>query len=89
VAVDPANIELDPATGPGSRTTARPRQPAPPAGLRHRTERTAPRRITLRFLASPVEISGSGRVEAVRIERNELIVDHNGGLRSKGTASSR
>ena len=62
------------------------------ANLRHlqdyaaRAERTAPRRITLRFLASPVELLGSGgRVEAVRIERNELVVDHNGGLRSKGT----
>ena len=30
-------------------------------------------------------LGANGRVEAVRIERNELIVDHNGGLRSKGT----
>ena len=51
-----------------------------------RTEHIAPRRITLRFLASPVEIVGvNGRITAVRIEHNELVVDSNGGLRSKGT----
>jgi ferredoxin/flavodoxin---NADP+ reductase len=87
VVVDPANIELDPASKAGIEDDRAAR-----ANLRHlqgyaaRTERSAPRRITLRFLASPVEVLGSnGRVEAVRIERNELIVDHNGGLRSKGT----
>jgi ferredoxin/flavodoxin---NADP+ reductase len=40
----------------------------------------------MRFLASPVEIVGvNGRITAVRIEHNELVVDSNGGLRSKGT----
>jgi ferredoxin--NADP+ reductase len=40
----------------------------------------------MRFLASPVEIVGvNGRMTAVRIEHNELVVDSNGGLRSKGT----
>jgi len=40
----------------------------------------------MRFLASPVEIVGvNRRITAVRIEHNELVVDSNGGLRSKGT----
>jgi ferredoxin--NADP+ reductase len=42
----------------------------------------------MRFLASPVEIVGvNGRMTAVRIERNELVMDSNGGLRSKGTGT--
>lgn len=64
VVVDPANIELDPASKAGIEDDRAAR-----ANLRHlqdyaaRTERSAPRRITLRFLASPVEVLGSnGRV---------------------------
>lgn len=85
--VDPQDIELDPASQAeveGDRTAR--------ANLKYlreyalRTDHPAPRRITLRFLASPVEIVGrDGRVAAVRIEHNELVVDANGGLRSKGT----
>jgi ferredoxin/flavodoxin---NADP+ reductase len=60
VVVDPANIELDPASKAGIEDDRAAR-----ANLRHlqdyaaRTEPTAPRRITLRFLASPVELLGS------------------------------
>jgi ferredoxin/flavodoxin---NADP+ reductase len=51
-----------------------------------RTDHTAPRRIVLRFLASPMEIIGAdGRITALKVERNELVVDANGALRSKGT----
>jgi len=89
VIVDPHNIELDPASlvDIESDRTAK-------ANLEclhtyaTRTEHIAPRRITMRFLASPVEIVGvNGRMAAVRIERNELVVDSNGGLRSKGTGT--
>jgi ferredoxin/flavodoxin---NADP+ reductase len=87
VIVDPQNIELDPASQAELEEdrTAK-------ANLEYlheyaaRTEQTAPRRITLRFLASPVEIVGmNGRIAALKIEQNELVVDSNGGLRSKGT----
>jgi ferredoxin/flavodoxin---NADP+ reductase len=44
-----------------------------------------PRRIVLRFLTSPVEIEGSDRVEAVVIERNELVVGEDGSLRARPT----
>jgi ferredoxin--NADP+ reductase len=55
-------------------------------GYAAHTQHTAPRRILLRFLASPAEIIGEdGRVAALKVERNELVVDANGALRSKGT----
>ncbi|MCP3979843.1 MAG: FAD-dependent oxidoreductase [bacterium] len=46
-----------------------------------------PKRLTLRFLASPVEILGdeSGAVRGVRIERNELLEGDRGKLKSRGT----
>ena len=42
-----------------------------------------PRRIVLRFLTSPVAIEGDGRVEAVLVERNELVPDEHGNLRAQ------
>jgi ferredoxin--NADP+ reductase len=87
VVVDPRNIELDPASQAEAEAdrTAR-------ANLRYLREfaavtgHTAPRRIVLRFLASPVEIVGyRDRVASLTVEHNELVVDANGGLRSKGT----
>jgi ferredoxin--NADP+ reductase len=41
------------------------------------------KRIELRFLRSPVEIRGEGRVEAVDVVRNELIRDDAGLLRAR------
>jgi ferredoxin/flavodoxin---NADP+ reductase len=43
------------------------------------------RRIVLRFLVSPVEILGDGKVEAIRIVRNELHPDDTGSLRPRPT----
>jgi ferredoxin/flavodoxin---NADP+ reductase len=86
VIVDPGNLQLDAAsTGEMEEDrTAR-------ANLRilhdyaARADHTAPRRIILRFLASPVELIGAdGRISALRVERNELVVDPNGALRSRG-----
>jgi ferredoxin/flavodoxin---NADP+ reductase len=87
VIVDPHNIELDPAS-----TAALESDRAAMINLEclhdyaTRTEHTAPRRITMRFLASPAEIvEKDGRIAAVKIENNELVADANGGLRAKGT----
>ena len=46
-----------------------------------------PRRIVMRFLTSPVELldDGAGHVAAVRLERNALVPDGNGGLKAQGT----
>ena len=89
VVVDPHNIELDPASLADIEAdrTAK----ANLECLREyasRTEHTAPRRIAMRFLASPAEIIGvNGRMTSLKIEHNELVVDSNGGLRSKGTGT--
>jgi ferredoxin--NADP+ reductase len=42
------------------------------------------KRVVLRFLTSPVEIVGDGRVEGVVVERNEL-VEEGGALRARPT----
>ena len=85
--VDPRDLELDPASQAELEEdrTAK-------ANLKilrdyaGRTGQAAPRRIVLRFLASPVEIIGAdGRIAALKVEENELVVDANGALRSRGT----
>jgi ferredoxin/flavodoxin---NADP+ reductase len=43
------------------------------------------RRIVLRFLRSPVEIQGDGRVERLLIARNELYRDESGAIRPRDT----
>jgi ferredoxin/flavodoxin---NADP+ reductase len=54
-------------------------------GFAEREPSGAPRRIVLRFLRSPVEISGEGRVEAVTVVCNELRPDDAGLLRAHPT----
>ena len=89
VLVDPGNIELDPASQAEVEAdrTARANLECL-RGYAARTEHTAPRCITLRFLASPAEIIGEGgRIKALTIEHNELVMDARGRLRSRGTGS--
>jgi ferredoxin--NADP+ reductase len=43
----------------------------------------ARRRIELRFLRSPVEIRGAGRVEAIDVRRNEIVRTDDGSLRPR------
>jgi ferredoxin/flavodoxin---NADP+ reductase len=85
--VDPAEAELDPVSSEwlseeGSFTArknvellrefaARPPRP------------DAERRIELRFLRSPVAIRGEGRVEAVDVQRNEIVRGDDGALRAR------
>lgn len=87
VIVDPKNIELD-ARSAAALETERLLK-ANIDTLREyaaRADHHAPRRIIVRFLASPVEIIGeNGRIKAVKIERNELVEDADGTLRAKGT----
>jgi len=89
VVVAPRDVELDPASkgwlesesaGPTARknveilTEYAEREPA-----------GKPMRVVLRFLASPVEITGDGRVEAVTICRNELVRETDGRLAARAT----
>jgi ferredoxin--NADP+ reductase len=87
IVVDPAELELDPASeaelseaGPIVRRNMdilREFAARQPAGK--------PRRVVLRFRASPVAILGEGRVEAVEVARNELVPDDRGRLRAVPT----
>ncbi len=85
VVVDPAEVELDPASAAflesdeADKTTR-----VNVETLREFSEREPEgrdKRIVLRFLTSPVEIQGQGRVEKVVIGRNEL-VEEDGALRA-------
>ena len=50
-----------------------------------RRQPTNRRRLTIRFLISPVEILGLGRVEGVRLVKNELYATEAGTLRPRAT----
>jgi ferredoxin--NADP+ reductase len=87
VAVDQAQLELDPASetelaaAPGTVKRnvdiLRDYAAREPAGK--------PRTIRLRFCASPVALLGEERVEAVEVVRNELVADESGRLRAVPT----
>ncbi len=85
--VDPGDVELDPISrrwlADAGTFTARKNvellrefaaRPARPG---------ARRRVELRFLRSPVEIRGSGRVQAIDIRRNEIVRADDGSLRAR------
>ncbi len=86
VIIDPAEIALadgieDPAAGTTARRNLeimRGYAARPPAGHR--------RRVLLRFLLSPLEIRGDGRVESVVFARNALEAGPDGTLRARATA---
>ena len=75
VIVDPRDLELDPASADAlehDRERAR-RNLDLLREFASREPEGLPRRIVLRFLVSPVEIVGNGRVEGVELVRNELV----------------
>jgi ferredoxin/flavodoxin---NADP+ reductase len=77
VVVDPRDLVLDAASADAlehDRERAR-RNVELLREFAEREPRGQPRRITLRFLVSPVAIVGDGRVEAVEVVRNELVVE--------------
>ena len=77
VIVDPADLELDPASAHAleeDRERARRNYDLLQEFAAHAPD-GRPRRIVLRFLVSPLAILGDERVEAVEIVRNELVED--------------
>lgn len=50
-----------------------------------RAPRPGHRRIVLRFMTSPIEIKGDGKVERIVLGRNELAADENGRVAAKDT----
>jgi ferredoxin--NADP+ reductase len=88
VVVDPAEVELDPESQAfleseqADKTTK-----VNVETLKEFSQRRPEgkkQRIVLRFLASPVEIKGDGKVESIVVGRNEL-VEEGGTLRAKDT----
>jgi ferredoxin/flavodoxin---NADP+ reductase len=89
VFVDPGDAELDPISkdfieSEAAHATAK-KNVEILSGYAAREPLGKRRRIVLRFLVSPVEILGSGRVEGIRIVHNELIQDDSGALRPRPT----
>lgn len=88
VVVAPEEVELDPLSrayvdSGASRTATRNVEIL--GNYSRQATRGSRRRIIMRFLTSPVEILGDGRVEAIRLVRNELQARDNGYLSARPT----
>jgi len=88
VIVDPSEIELDPVSqayieGDEVDKTTRVNVEIV-RGFAAKAHESKPKRVVLRFLASPIEIRGGDRVKSIVIGRNEL-VDDDGTLRARDT----
>ena len=87
IVVDAAQLELDP-TSEAELASAAPTVRRNVDHLRDFAAREPagkPRAIRLRFCASPVEIHGNGRVEAIEVVRNELEPTGDGRVRAVAT----
>jgi ferredoxin--NADP+ reductase len=87
IAVDPSELQLDPASeawleSAGARARRNVEILREFAG---RTPEGKPKRLTLRFCVSPVQILGEGKVEAIEVVRNELVADETGEIRAVAT----
>ena len=87
VRVDPGELELDPVSrewlAVEGTFTARKNVELLREFASRAPRPTARRRIVLRFLRSPVQIRGNGRVEAVDVRRNEIVRTDDGTLRAR------
>ncbi len=87
VIVDPADMQLDPASAAALETADATTQ----RNVDVLTEYAAltpagkPRRVVVRFLTSPVAIEGTDKVQALVVERNELIAGEDGSLKARPT----
>ncbi|CAB4682372.1 MAG: NADP oxidoreductase [Actinobacteria bacterium] len=87
VIVDPADLVLDDASAAAledDRATAR-RNVDLLREYAARTPEGKPRRVHLRFCVSPVAILGDGKVEAIEVVRNTLVVDDRGNIAAVAT----
>ncbi|MGI8945651.1 MAG: FAD-dependent oxidoreductase [Thermoleophilaceae bacterium] len=85
--VDPGEVELDPVSSEwldelGTFTAHTNVELLRELAARP-ADRDASRRILLRFLRSPVEIRGAGRVEAIDVCRNEIVRTEEGTLKAR------
>jgi ferredoxin/flavodoxin---NADP+ reductase len=87
VIVDPIDMELDPESAAALETAdgTTQRNVETLATYSTLTPSGKPRRVVLRFLTSPVAIEGTDKVQALVVERNELIVADDGSLKARPT----
>jgi ferredoxin--NADP+ reductase len=87
VIVDPADVELDPHSAATLETAdgTIQRNVETLTAYSALTPSGKPRRVVLRFLTSPVAIEGTDRVEALVVERNELVAAEDGTLKARPT----
>ncbi len=89
IVIAPGEVELDPIShaymGSEDADPTRKRNVDLFKGFAEREPAGKPRRIVMRFLSSPVEIRGDGKVESIVIGRNELQRDDDGVVRAVDT----
>jgi ferredoxin/flavodoxin---NADP+ reductase len=87
VVVDPADVRLDEhsALSLEAADATRRRNVEILRDYSQRRRAGKRRRIVLRFLVSPVEIVGNGRVEGVEVVHNEIVRAQDGALRAQAT----
>jgi ferredoxin--NADP+ reductase len=87
VVVDPAEAALDPLSAADLEGASQPerRNVETTLGYAQRARSGKPRTVTLRYLLSPLEIRGDGRVEEVVFARNRLERGDDGSLRAVAT----
>ena len=92
VRVDPAGAELDPVSqrwlAEEGTFTARKNVELVREFAARPARMDAARRIDLRFLRSPVEIRGDGKVAAIDVCRNEIVRSDDGSLRARAVDDS-
>ncbi len=89
IVIDPADVELD----ESSRAYVESEDCDPThrrnveifTDFAHREPEGKPKRVVMRFCASPVEIKGDGKVESIVIGRNELVADDSGRISARDT----
>ena len=87
VVVDPADLELDPASAAelAEASNIVQRNMEILREFASREPAGKPRRVVLRFGVSPVALLGEERVEGVELVRNELVPDGKGSVRAQAT----
>jgi ferredoxin--NADP+ reductase len=85
VVVDPAELELEPGSEAAIADTTVARNLEVLRGYAARRPAGKRRTLRLRFRVSPVAILGDGKVEAIEVVRNRLVVDERGRVRAVPT----
>ena len=92
IVIDPAAVELDEASRgflDSDQADATNRKNVETfAEFASREPGGKPKRVELRFLRSPVEIEGDGKVERIRVAINELYTDDAGAVRARETGET-